>query len=102
MAEDNGSSCADLVKCAKRTRYDATTRRLIFVLQDQAAATAWYSKLIFHRGTQLRHLCPATLKLEDLPANTSTALPIGQDLLQYQVRVLVHDFSANAVQAVLS
>uniref|UniRef100_M4C496 Uncharacterized protein n=1 Tax=Hyaloperonospora arabidopsidis (strain Emoy2) TaxID=559515 RepID=M4C496_HYAAE len=43
----------ELIKNAKRTSYDSLTRRLTFVLPDQAAAASWHSKMIIYRDARL-------------------------------------------------
>ena len=56
----------ELVKRAKRTSYDAETRRLTFIMPDQAAAASWHPKTILFRGKRLQKMLPATPERDDI------------------------------------
>uniref|UniRef100_A0AAV1TRX4 Uncharacterized protein n=1 Tax=Peronospora matthiolae TaxID=2874970 RepID=A0AAV1TRX4_9STRA len=92
----------ELVKGAKRTSYDAETRRLTFIMPDQAAAASWHAKMILFRGKRLKLLCPATMEREDITAPSLLATSSGRHQLQYQVRILVNGVAASTVQAILA
>ena len=51
----------ELVKGAKRTRYDVDTRLLTFMMPDQAGAASWHAKSIRFGRERLQMLCPATM-----------------------------------------
>ena len=80
----------ELVKRAKRTSYDAETRRLTFIMPDQAAAASWNAKTILFRGKRLQMLCPSTLERDDITAPLLPATSTGRQHLHFQVRVLVN------------
>ena len=92
----------DLVKGAKRTCYDSDTRRLTFVLPDQAAAASWHAKFISFRDTRLQLVCPATMERDDIATSLTSSTTSICNILQYQVRILVHGVVASTVQAILS
>uniref|UniRef100_A0AAV1U7U0 Uncharacterized protein n=1 Tax=Peronospora matthiolae TaxID=2874970 RepID=A0AAV1U7U0_9STRA len=92
----------ELAKGAKRTSYDAETRRMTFVMPDQAAAASWHAKMIFFRGKRLQLLCPATMEHEDITAPSLLATSSGRNQLQYQVRSLVNGVAASTVQPILA
>ena len=92
----------ELVKGAKRTSYDADTRRLIFIMPDHAAAASWHAKTILFWGKRLQLLCPATMKRDDITAPYLPATSAGRHQLQYQVRVLVNGVAARTIQAILA
>ena len=85
----------ELVKGVKRTSYDAETRRLTFIMPDQAAAASWNAKMILFRGKRLQLLCPATMEREDITAPSLLATSSGRHQLQYQVRILVNGVAAS-------
>ena len=91
----------ELVKGAKRTSYDADTRRLTFIMPDQAAAASWHAKTILFRGKRLQVLCPVTIERDDITASLLPATSPGRHQLHYQVRVLVKGVAASIVQAIL-
>ncbi|CAI5717458.1 unnamed protein product [Peronospora effusa] len=91
-----------LVKGAKRTCYNSDTRRLIFVLPDQAAAESWHAKFILFRGTRLQLLCPATMERDDIATSLTPSTTSIRNVMQYQVNILVHGVAASTVQAILS
>uniref|UniRef100_M4BVA0 Uncharacterized protein n=1 Tax=Hyaloperonospora arabidopsidis (strain Emoy2) TaxID=559515 RepID=M4BVA0_HYAAE len=92
----------ELVKCAKRTSYDADTRRLIFIMPDHAAAASWHAKTILFRGKRLQLLCAATMERDDITSPSLPATSAGRHQLQYQVRVLVNGVAARTIQAILA
>ena len=78
------------------------TRRITFVLPDQAAAASWHSKMILYRGARLQLLCPAILEREDVPADATHPTAPNHDYLNYQVRILVQGVTESTVHAVLA
>ena len=92
----------ELVKGAKRTSYDADTRRMAFIMPDHAAAASWRAKTILFWGKRLQLLCPATMKRDDITAPYLPATSAGRHQVQYQVRVLVNGVEASTVQAILA
>ncbi|CAI5717700.1 unnamed protein product [Peronospora effusa] len=92
----------ELVNGAKRTCYNSDTRRLTFILPDQAAAASWHTKFISFRGTRLQLLCPATMERDDITTSLTSSTTSSRTILQYQVRILVHGVAASTVQAILS
>ena len=80
----------ELVKGAKRTSYDADTRRLTSIMPDHASAASWHVKTILFRGKRLQMLCPATLERDDVSTPLLPATSLGRHHLHYQVRVLVN------------
>ena len=68
----------ELVKGAKRTNYDADTRRLTFIMPDQAAAASWHAKTIMFRGKRLQLLCPATMERDDITVPSIPATSAGR------------------------
>ena len=56
----------ELIKGAKQTSYDANTRRLTFIMPDQAAAASWHPKTILFRGKRLQKMFPATPERDDI------------------------------------
>ena len=84
-----------LVQGAKRTSYEADTRRLTFIMPDQAAAASWHAKTILFRGKRLHILCSATIERDDITAPLLPATSIGRHQLHYQVRFLVNGVAAS-------
>ena len=85
----------ELVKFAKRTSYDADTRRLTFIMPDQAAAASWHAKTVLVSGKRLQMLCPATLERDDITTPLLPVTLLGRHHLHYQVRVLVNGVAAS-------
>ena len=92
----------EIVKGAKRTCYDPDTRRLIFILLEQAAEASWHAKCILFRVTSLQLLNPATIKIDDIATSSASSTTPTRNTLQYQVRILVHGVAASTVQTNLS
>ena len=92
----------ELVKGAKRTNYDADTRRMSFIMPDQAAAASWHAKTILFRGKRLQLLCPATIERDDITASSLPATSTGRHQLHYQLRVLLNEVEARTVQSILA
>ena len=92
----------ELVKVAKRISYGAATRRLPFVVPDQAAAASWHAKSISFRWKRLQLLCPATMEREDGTSPAATVTPADRNLLHYQVCVLVTGVAACTGQSILA
>ena len=92
----------ELVKGAKRTSYDADTRRLTFIMPDQAAAASWHAKAIMYRRKRLQLLCPATMERDDITAPSLPTTSSDIHLLHYQVMVLVNGVAASSVQSILA
>ena len=92
----------ELIKNAKRTSYDSLTRRLTFVLPDQAAAASWHSKMIMYQSARLQLLCLAILERKDVPSNATHPTAPNHDSLNYQVRILVQGVTESTVHAVLA
>ena len=92
----------EIVKGAKRTCYDPDTRRLTFILPDQAAAASWHTKCILFRGTRLQLLCPATMERDDIATSSTSSTTPTRLSLQYQLRILIHGVAASTIQAIVS
>ena len=72
----------ELVKNAKRTKYDVDTRRLTFIMPDQAGAASWHAKSILFGRKRLQMFCPATMERDDftnplLPATSKRSTPLA-------------------------
>ena len=87
----------EFVKGAKWTSYYADTRRLTFIIPDQAAAAIWHAKTILSRGKRLQILCPATMERDDFTTPLLPATLLGRHHLHYQIRVLVNGVAESLV-----
>ena len=85
---------------ANRTCYDINTRRLTFIMPDQAATASRHVKSILFRGKRLQILCPAIMEREDISYPSITATSASRNVLHYQVRVLVNIVAVNTVYTI--
>ena len=87
----------ELVKGTKRTSNNADTRRLTFIVPDQAAAVSWHAKTILLRGKRQRMLSSANMERNGIYSPLQPATSTGRHQLYYQVRGLFNGVAASII-----
>ena len=86
-----------MVKGAMWTSYDADTRRLNYIMPDQAADVSWHFKTILFRGNRLQMLCPDTMERDAITAPLLPAASPGRHQLHYPIRVLFNGVAVSMI-----